>query len=67
MNWELVDLVAGFAEPAVRVVPVWQRAGQLGPDEDPVPDGMHYSPRMRRVLSDWIAAEIDAAWVERNR
>jgi lysophospholipase L1-like esterase len=67
MNRELEDMVARIADPDVRLVPVRQLAGQLGPDEDPVPDGMHYSPRMRRVLSDWIAAEIDAAWVERNR
>jgi hypothetical protein len=31
-----------------------------------VPDGMHYAPRMRHLLADWIADEIDATWTQRG-
>ncbi|MCW2786463.1 MAG: hypothetical protein JWP74_2980 [Marmoricola sp.] len=61
MNAGLVDMVERLGDPGVRLVPVRQLADQLDADEDPVPDGLHYSPRMRRIIGDWIAAEIDAA------
>jgi len=60
MNTALAAMVARFDSPGVRLVPVAELAEQLGGD-DPVPDGFHYSPRMRRIIGDWIAAEIDAA------
>lgn len=61
MNRALVAMVTRFDSPGVRLVPVGELAAALDPGEDPVPDGMHYSPRMRRIIGDWIAAEIDAA------
>jgi hypothetical protein len=61
MNAALEGMVAKFDSPGVRLVPVRELAEQLDPGEDPVPDGLHYSPRMRRIIGDWIAAEIDAA------
>lgn len=60
MNAALIELVAGFDDPQVTLVPVLELARGLDPGEDPVPDGMHYSPRMRRIIGDWIAQEIDA-------
>lgn len=60
MNEALAAMVARFDTPGVRLVPVPELAEQLG-GEDPVPDGFHYSPRMRRIIGDWIAAEVDAA------
>jgi hypothetical protein len=60
MNTALAEMVDRFDSPGVRLVPVAHLAEQLG-GEDPVPDGFHYSPRMRRILGDWIAAEIHAA------
>lgn len=61
MNERLAAMVAGFDTPGVRLVPVPELAGQLDDGADPVPDGFHYSPQMRRIIGDWIAAEIDAA------
>lgn len=61
MNSRLAAMVERFDAPGVRLVPVGDLALGLEPGEDPVPDGMHYSPRMRRIIGDWIAAEIDAA------
>lgn len=61
VNAELAGMVERLRDPGVRLVPVLELARQLPPGEDPVPDGMHYSPRMRRIIGDWIAAEIDAA------
>jgi hypothetical protein len=60
MNRLLAAMVARFDSPGVRLVPVPTLAEQLA-GEDPVPDGFHYSPRMRRLIGDWIAADIDAA------
>jgi hypothetical protein len=61
MNVALEAMVADLDDPMVRLVPVTDlAAAHLEPGEDPVPDGMHYSPRMRRVIGDWIAGEIDA-------
>ncbi|MFL6062329.1 MAG: SGNH/GDSL hydrolase family protein [Marmoricola sp.] len=60
MNLALAAMVERLADPGVRLVPVHTLAEQLDPGEDPVPDGLHYSPRMRRIIGDWIAAEIDA-------
>ncbi len=61
MNLELTAMVERIGDPAVRLVPVPELVGRLDPPEDPVPDGLHYSPRMRRIIGDWIAGEIDAA------
>lgn len=61
MNDALAQMVTELDDPGVRLVPVLDLARQLPEGEDPVPDGMHYSPRMRRIIGDWIAAEIDAA------
>lgn len=61
MNAALVAMVEDFDDPMVRLVPVNELARQLDEGEDPVPDGMHYSPRMRRIIGDWVAAEIDAS------
>jgi len=61
MNSALAAMVASFDSPGVRLVPVAELVERLEPGEDPVPDGFHYSPRMRRIIGDWIAAEIDAA------
>ena len=61
MNAKLSEMVERLDSPGVRLVPVAELAAGLGPGEDPVPDGFHYSPRMRRLIGDWIAAEIDAA------
>lgn len=61
MNTALAAMVDGFGSPGVRLVPVAELASRLDPGEDPVPDGFHYSPRMRRILGDWIAGEVDAA------
>lgn len=66
MNRALIAMVERIDDPGVRLVPVGALAGQLEPGEDPVPDGLHYSPRMRRIIGDWIAAEIDVA-LEPNR
>ncbi|MFL6157424.1 MAG: hypothetical protein ACJ72D_15125, partial [Marmoricola sp.] len=65
MNVELAAMVARLDDPGVRLVPVSELAEQLD-GEDPVPDGLHYSPRMRRIIGDWIAAEIDTALNQRN-
>lgn len=61
MNGALEQMVARIDDPGVRLVPVPALAQRLDPGEDPVPDGMHYSPRMRRIIGDWIADEIDRA------
>lgn len=61
MNAQLAEMVARFDSPGVRLVPVGELAGRLDPGEDPVPDGFHYSPRMRRLIGEWIATELDAA------
>ncbi|MFL6107010.1 MAG: SGNH/GDSL hydrolase family protein [Marmoricola sp.] len=61
MNARLAEMVTRLDSPGVRLVPVAELAEQLDPGEDPVPDGFHYSPRMRRIIGDWIAAEVDAA------
>jgi hypothetical protein len=61
MNAELEAMVARLDDPGVVLVPVPDLVGRLDPPEDPVPDGLHYSPRMRRIIGDWIAAEADAA------
>jgi hypothetical protein len=61
MNQALAEMVARIDSPGVRLVPVAELAERLEPGADPVPDGFHYSPRMRRIIGDWIAAEIDAA------
>jgi len=60
MNAALARMVDDLEDPGVRLVPVLELARQLPQGEDPVPDGMHYSPRMRQLIGDWIAAEIDA-------
>ena len=61
MNQALAEMVAKFDSPGVRLVPVAELAERLDPGEDPVPDGFHYSPRMRRIIGDWIAGEVHAA------
>ena len=61
MNLALEAMIERLGDPDVRLVPVDELATRLADDEDPVPDGMHYSPRMRRIVGDWIAAEIDVA------
>jgi hypothetical protein len=61
MNRALVDLVDRIDDPRVRLVPVPEIVTLLDPPEDPVPDGLHYSPRMRRLLGEWIGSEIDRA------
>ncbi len=61
MNRALSAMVDRIDDPQVRLAPVPWLVEQLDPPEDPVPDGMHYSPRMRRIIGDWIAGEIDAA------
>src|SRR3954454_3274709 len=59
MNLALDAMVGRLDDVGVRLVPVSDLAKRLDDGEDPVPDGMHYSPRMRRILGDWIAHEID--------
>ncbi|MCW2856679.1 MAG: hypothetical protein JWR52_2294 [Marmoricola sp.] len=66
MNAALVDMVGRLDDPGVRLVPVGTLADQLDAGADPVPDGLHYSPRMRRIIGDWIAGEIAVA-IEPNR
>lgn len=61
MNTALAEMVARIDSPGVRLVPVNRLAEEHAPGEDPVPDGFHYSPRVRRAIGDWIAGEIDAA------
>jgi hypothetical protein len=58
-------MVARIGDPDVRLVPVCALAAELV-GEDPVPDGMHYSTRMRRLLGHWIAVEIHTTWAGRN-
>lgn len=59
MNGALTAMVARLTDPGIRLVPVPDLAASLPDGEDPVPDGLHYSPRLRRLIGDWIAAEID--------
>ncbi|RYJ05499.1 MAG: SGNH/GDSL hydrolase family protein [Actinomycetales bacterium] len=59
MNVALAAMVEGFDDPMVTLVPVGELAAGLPDGADPVPDGMHYSPHMRRLIGDWIAGEID--------
>ncbi|MET3962351.1 hypothetical protein ABIE44_002285 [Marmoricola sp. OAE513] len=59
MNKALVEMLETLDDPGVVLVPVGELAAALNPPEDPVPDGMHYTPRMRRSIGNWIAAEID--------
>lgn len=61
MNAGLEEMVARIDDPRVRLVPVAEIAALLDPPEDPVPDGLHYSPRMRRLLGEWIGSEVDRA------
>jgi lysophospholipase L1-like esterase len=66
MNRALEEMVKRIGDPDVRLVPVPALAEKLDEGEDPAPDGMHYSPRMRRLVADWIADEIDESWARRN-
>lgn len=66
MNAALLAMVERFDDPDVRLVPVGLLASRLPDGEDPVPDGMHYSPAMRRSIGDWIATEIDRT-LQQNR
>ncbi|HET6152365.1 MAG TPA: hypothetical protein VFE15_05370 [Marmoricola sp.] len=61
MNLALAAMVARLDDPGVRLVPVAELAEKAAPGEDPVPDGMHYEPRVRKAIGDWIAGEVDAA------
>ncbi len=60
MNNALTAMVTRLDDPGIRLVPVPEIAATLPDAEEPVPDGLHYSPRLRRLIGDWIAAEIDA-------
>lgn len=60
MNRGLRDLVDRLDDPDVRVVPVATLAEDVGGVDEAVPDGLHYSPQMRRLLGQVIAREADA-------
>lgn len=52
MNAALEAMVAGFADPDVRLLPVRSLAAD---DPEPVPDGLHYNARLRRQIASAIA------------
>lgn len=66
MNLALEDMVRRIDDPDVRLVQVGELASRAS-DEDPVPDGMHYSAPVRRALGDRIADEVHATWATRGR
>jgi lysophospholipase L1-like esterase len=62
MNRGLHEMVRSLGDPEVRIVPVADIAKGLGHGEDPVPDGLHYSPQMRRLLGRAVAQDVERWW-----
>jgi lysophospholipase L1-like esterase len=59
MNDALAEAVARVDKPNVRFIRTsGVLADRLGPDEEPTPDGGHYSARAHRVIGETLAAEI---------
>lgn len=58
MNEAIVAMVDRLDDPLVRVIPAEELSRGLPPGEDPVPDGLHYTPQMRRLVGDWIAQQV---------
>jgi hypothetical protein len=58
MNEALEDMVAGLGDPDVRILSVRRLAESLPPGLDPVPDGFHYRPELRRMIGEAIADEV---------
>ena len=56
MNEALEAVVAGFADPDVRLLSVRAIVADSA-DTDPVPDGLHYNPALRRRIAARIAEE----------
>ena len=50
----LLRMVAGFADPDVRLLSVRAIVADSD-DADPVPDGLHYNPQLRRRIAASIA------------
>jgi hypothetical protein len=63
MNAALADLVARVDDPEVRMFSVPETARQLPPDEDPVPDSIHYSAELHHLVGQGMADEI-LAWAQ---
>lgn len=69
MNRALEEMVVRIGDPDVRLVPVTGLVEELRRTQeltDPVPDGMHYTPPVRRAIGEWIAEEIDTTWTKRE-
>jgi hypothetical protein len=60
-NRGLRAMVTATGDPDVRIVPVAEMAATLRHDPDPLPDGLHYSPELRRRLGRVVAEEV-AGW-----
>ncbi|MCW2786462.1 MAG: hypothetical protein JWP74_2979 [Marmoricola sp.] len=58
MNEAIIAMVERIDDPLVRLIPALELSTLLPEGHDPVPDGLHYTPPMRRVVGDWIAAQI---------
>jgi hypothetical protein len=58
MNRGLRAMVRAVDDPEVRLVPVGDVAKGLPFGSDPVPDGLHYSPEMRRLLGQVVAEDV---------
>lgn len=58
MNEAITAMVEQIDDPRVRLIPALELSRLLPEGEDPVPDGLHYTPRMRRIVGDWIAEQI---------
>lgn len=59
MNAALQAMTDGFAQPHIRFFRVSDVTdGRLGEDEEPNPDGGHYSARVHRMIGEALAAEV---------
>jgi lysophospholipase L1-like esterase len=59
MNRGLRAMVRSLDDPEVRIVPVADVAKGLPAGDDPVPDGLHYSAEMRRLLGRAVAEDVE--------
>lgn len=59
MNTALAEAVERIGRPNVRFVRTTEvLAERLDPDEEPTPDGGHYSPKAHRVIGELLAGQI---------
>lgn len=59
MNQALREAVERIGRPNVRFVSTTvELAARLDPEEEPTPDGGHYSPRAHRVIGEMLARDI---------